>query len=95
VVTRRVLAVIAFVIIGIGVPVLLVSQTSPGEPVASSPSAGSFASPSAVPSRDPLAPMESPVVVVDGKFDAKTDRSVRGATRHKNQSKLFFAGGQW
>ena len=94
-VTRRVLAVIAFVIIGIGVPVLLVSQTSPGEPVASSPSAGSFASPSAVPSRDPLAPMESPVVVVDGKFDAKTDRSVRGATRHKNQSKLFFAGGQW
>ena len=94
--TRRVLAVIAFVIIGIGIPVLLVTQTPPSAPASSSGSpSSSFVSPTAVPSRDPLAPLESPVVVVDGKFDARADRSVRGATRHKNQSKLFFAGGQW
>jgi hypothetical protein len=95
-VRRRAFAIIAFVIIGIGIPVLLVTQTPPPSPAAASASpSGSFVPPTAVPSRDPLAPLDSPVVVVDGKFDARVDRSVRGATRHKNQSKLFFAGGQW
>ena len=92
---RRLLTGIAFVIIGVAVPVLLITATSPAAPGASSNPPTSFALPSAPPSHDPLAPLASPVVVVDGKYDARADRSVRGATRHKNQSKLFFAAGQW
>jgi hypothetical protein len=92
-VNRRLLTGIAFIIIGVAVPVLLITATSPAAPGASSNPPTSFALPSALPSHDPLAPLESPIVVVDGKYDARADRSVRGAARHKNQSKLFFAAG--
>ncbi|MGH2477593.1 MAG: hypothetical protein ACRDIL_20255, partial [Candidatus Limnocylindrales bacterium] len=37
----------------------------------------------------------APVTVVDGLFDVQTDRTVQSPTRHKNQSKLFFAYGSW
>ena len=35
------------------------------------------------------------VIVVDGLYDAGSERAVRAPTRHKNQSKLFFAHGSW
>jgi hypothetical protein len=45
--------------------------------------------------RDPMDPLVDPVTVVDGFFDDRAERTVRGASRHKNQSKLFFAYGSW
>jgi hypothetical protein len=44
---------------------------------------------------DPLAPLIDPVTVVDGRFEVRASRTVRGVSRHKNQSKLFFADGSW
>jgi len=44
---------------------------------------------------DPLAPLVHPVTVVDGLFDGRAERTVQGPSRHKNQSKLFFAYGTW
>ena len=44
---------------------------------------------------DPLAPLVHPVTVVDGLFDGRAQRTVQGPSRHKNQSKLFFAYGTW
>ena len=45
--------------------------------------------------RGPLAPLDGSVTVVDGLYDAGSERAVRAPTRHKNQSKLFFAHGSW
>jgi hypothetical protein len=44
---------------------------------------------------DPLAPLVHPVTVIDGLFDGRAERTVQGPSRHKNQSKLFFAYGTW
>ncbi len=54
-----------------------------------------LAQPTQLAAVDPLAPLIDPVVVVDGRFDDRAERTVRSPTRHKNQSKLFFADGQW
>ena len=45
--------------------------------------------------RGPLAPLDGSVTVIDGLYDAGSGRAVRAPTRHKNQSKLFFAHGSW
>ena len=61
--------------------------------------ATSFALPTVSPivgaSRAPFGPLDSSVTVVDGLYDDGLDRAVRSPTRHKNQSKLFFAHGSW
>jgi hypothetical protein len=40
-------------------------------------------------------PLIDQVTVLDGLIEARGRRTVRGASRHKNQSKLFFADGSW
>jgi hypothetical protein len=80
-----------------GVLIVGLLQTPPegaAGPTASGPLARTFGPAKASP-MDPLAPLIDPVAVVDGLFDDRTDRTIRGASRHKNQSKLFFADGSW
>ena len=93
--TRRLGIVLATGLVGVTLIVLFLSAPAPprNEPT------GSFARPSVTASRPalggPLAPLEGPVTVVDGPFEQELDRSIRNATAHKNQSKLWFADGSW
>lgn len=92
---RRLAAAAAIGIVGVTlVVVFLTTDPLPG----TGTPAGTIrpiATPAAAPSRDPMAPLQDAVTVVDGSFDDRVERTVRSPTRHKNQSKLFFADGSW
>jgi hypothetical protein len=93
---RRAATILAVGLTGVVLIVGLL-QTPPGgaaAPDASEGPARTFVSPQESPA-DPLAPLMEPVQVVDGFFDDRQKRTVHGASRHKNQSKLFFAHGSW
>jgi hypothetical protein len=92
---RRAATILAVGLTGVVLIVGLL-QTPPGGaagPGASEGPARTFRSQASP--KDPLAPLIDPVTVVDGLFDDRAERTVRGASRHKNQSKLFFAYGSW
>src|SRR5262245_40203796 len=77
----------------VGVTLIALFLLTPGAPA--DPTDSSFALPSAAVTRPPLtgalAPLKGAVTVVDGPFEQGTERSIRNATAHKNQSKLWFA----
>jgi hypothetical protein len=93
---RRLATILAVGLTGIVLIVGLLQTPSEGSagPTASDGVARTF-QPGLGTAADPMAPLRDPVVVVDGFFDGRTERTVRGASRHKNQSKLFFAHGTW
>ncbi len=95
-VTLRRLAAAAAVGVA-GVALIAVFMSTPLSPVAPSsrPPTPAPIYPTPAPSRDPFAPLTSPVTVVDGLYDAQAQPTVRSPTGHKNQSKLFVAGGSW
>jgi hypothetical protein len=93
---RRMAILLAVGLVG-GVLIVGLLQTPP-EGVAGPTASGSLArtfGPAQASPRNPFSPLVDPVTVVDGLFDDRVDRTVRGASRHKNQSKLFFADGSW
>jgi hypothetical protein len=92
---RRVASVLAVSFTGAVLIVALLLTPSAGEvgPRASSAPVRTFLSQASP--RHPMAPLEDPVTVVDAPFDTSPERVIRGASRHKNQSKLFFADGSW
>lgn len=93
---RRLAAMLAIGMTGLVLIVGLVLTPPPpttGGPVGSAPSLPP--APTPIPPEDALAPLRDAVVVVDGRFDDQPKRTVQGPTRHKNQSKLFFADGTW
>jgi len=92
---RRVATVLAVGLTGV-VLIFGLLLTPPGaspRPEASRPVARTFL-PQVSP-MDPMAPLVDPVTVVDGFFDDRSERTVKGVSRHKNQSKLFLADGSW
>jgi hypothetical protein len=91
---RPLLAAIAIGVIGTTLTVLFILTPDPRQPPARSTAVPTVLS-SMAPGRAPLAPLDAPVVVVDGRFDGGADRTVNAPTRHKNQSKIFFAHGDW
>jgi hypothetical protein len=93
---RRLATILAVGLTGIVLIVGLLQTPPEGSagPTASGAVARTF-QPGQVTAADPMAPLRDPVAVVDGFFDSRPQRTMRGASRHKNQSKLFFAHGSW
>jgi hypothetical protein len=93
---RRTGAAIGIGVLGITLVVLfLLTPMTSAPPASFQPSRGPSGPVTAAPSRNPTAPLEGAVTVVDGLFDDRAERTVKSPTRHKNQSKLFFADGSW
>jgi hypothetical protein len=96
VIDRRIAGGVLVAIVGITLVVVFLVTPGSGAPTASrSPRPSVATLPSPVGTANPMAPLEDAITVVDGRFDARAERTVRGPTRHKNQSKLFFAEGSW
>jgi hypothetical protein len=93
--TRRIAVFIVSGMVGLTLIILfLLTPSSPERgPVAVAPPASVAATDT--PLVGAMAPLEGAVTVVGGRFDQGADRSIRNATAQKNQSKLFFADGQW
>ena len=92
---RRIAAMLAMGMTGLVLIVGLVLTPPPVAPAGSGTLPSMPPVPTPLPPAEPLAPLQDAVVVVDGRFDDQPKRTVQGPTRHKNQSKLFFADGTW
>ena len=94
---RRAVGMAGLSVLSVVLIVAFLSTPTPGIP---GPSASATVpTPQVLPTPRPteraLAPLDDPVVVVDGRYDANAPRTVRSPSRHKNQSKLFFVDGSW
>jgi hypothetical protein len=93
---RRIATILAVGLTGIALIIGLLQTPPEGSagPTASGSVARTF-QPGLGTAADPITPLRDSVAVVDGFFDRRSPRAVHGPSRHKNQSKLFFARGSW
>jgi hypothetical protein len=93
---RKLAAAFGVGVLGVTLAILFLMTPTGESPAASSvPNPGPSGPVTPVPSRNPTAPLDDAVTVVDGLFDDRPERTIRSPTRHKNQSKLFVADGDW